>query len=748
MNTVNRIALLTLTITAVLATQPAAHAQSQPPQCAYFIYTAQDYAFIQNNAYTSTMNHLLQLTPDWNDPNVCSGYELSSTAPQSLSSIGNNMINASDSTFTAFIWDAASAWRITPLAVEPYTPGQGTAAGSSDAAELPIIIATTRPEPAVELEPLPEYEDPSTFADPNDDTPTVDSYQDTIAEDAYADEAHADAYAEDAYAGDHYEDAALADADYADETHEAPYVDNYDDATADTYTDVHIETYEDPYADDTYLDPYDDTVIDTAEETQPQTHEASHQHNDTAFTEAHNETTTLETNYDTPTHDTATDASDATLEAAWAALENHDYEHAAQLFTALTQRDINNVRAHDGLARARVAQGAYTSATIALQIAQSIEPDNYTINTNLGNLLIQTGKHREAITTLEHAIEISTPNTEQLARTHAQLALALERSGNPAEAAAEYDKAFTLHNDPSHKLRYFHALVTAGESTSVIPELLTYAQDNPTVDLHLLAANIYHDLGDHPSRDHQLHLAVQHASTPSEEARALMQQAAFNMDDAEALTQYEAAAALNPSLWEAHYNAGVIALNNYQAGAAVNHLQQAAALTTDLSVQAALARAHLMNHNADAALTQAQAALSSSVTEIRNHATITAIHATYQLGRYADTLQLRAELTDNTDVDTLIMLGMSNYYTGNYNAAANDLQAAFALRPSSSLKRALAYAYLAAYQAQSALPLLQDLTNEYPNDGELQHALGWAFQMTNNTIDSQLAFRRAAALGY
>lgn len=480
---------------------------------------------------------------------------------------------------------------------------------------------------------------------------------------------------------------------------------------------------------------------------------------DTSDTPHHPETT--------PTHDpqhpkepatpsTPTPTSDDPLTAAYELLDHGAYYQAEEALSLILSSNVNNLDAHRGLARARYEQGKYHGAATSLELAIALDPDDPRLHIDLGTLRTLANDPRAGITATERGLRLSDDTdppltSAELTTAHAHLAIAYQLLGQHSTAATHYDHAATNEEDPETRDTWQHAAIRAralaGSDPSVIIAALQASQERPASEMHLVAAHVYHDLGDLQARDQQIALALEHAASDSERARALYAQATYTPHLRSEL--YQQAAELDPDLWQAAYNTGITLLQQEQPFAALPYLQRAHELTPDDTlVNAYLARAHLHLHQHHEALAHAKRALDDPTTssDTYQHARITAAHAAHALGDSTRVILHLATAPADLDPASLTILGLAYYETRAYPKAAETLGRVYQQQPDDTLARNLAQAYLADDNGDAALPILQDLINRYPDNGALQEQLGWAYRHTGDTTQADLAFRRANSL--
>lgn len=428
-------------------------------------------------------------------------------------------------------------------------------------------------------------------------------------------------------------------------------------------------------------------------------------------------------------------------------LEAGDIQTAQTLYLRLIQEDYRNSFAHDGLARARFLAGNLEEAATTLQVAASIEPDNFRFHFNLGIVLHLLERHQDAVDAFTTAVTIGTDDDEMLAEAFTGLGLSQLHAGH-AQAAVNTLKS-AIAADPSADREYLGLTVRyrAGEGASLLPDVLDAAQRSGDYRFDLLAGRIYRDLRDFTSSDTHLARAEERTAGDTDLAQVLMQRAAMLIDaGAKPKILLGQVRDLDPQLWQASYNLGVFALQERQYPVAIELLSEAFQHSRGAtSVTIALARAHLNAGDYQAALTYAQRALEASGGD---HAAFTAALAAYHQGNYegAD-LFLQGVDFASQPVDARALAGAVKYQLRDFSGALAHFEAAYRQSPTMDLRRNLVNAMLATSRFQDAAVHLREMTRNNPNEGMLHQQLGWAEHMLGNTIDAQLAFRRATALG-
>ncbi len=443
------------------------------------------------------------------------------------------------------------------------------------------------------------------------------------------------------------------------------------------------------------------------------------------------------------------------LQAAHDLLDHGAYHQAEEAFTTLITHDVNNLDAHRGLARARYHQGKYHAAATSLELALALDPHDSRLHIDLGTLRTLALDPRAGITAINDGLRLNddaepTLTSAELATAHAHLAISYQLLGQHTTAATHYETAATHSNDDNRDT-WQHAAIRArslaGDDPSIIIAALQATQERPASEMHLIAAHVYHNLGDLQARDQQIALALEHANSDSERARALHTQATYSPHLRTEL--YQQASELDPNLWQAAYNAGITLLQQQQPFAALPYLHRAHELAPDEPlISAHLARAHLHLHQPHDALAHATRALDDTTTssDTYHQARITAAHAAHALGDSTRVILHLATAPGELEPASLTILGLAYYDTRAYPKAAETLNRAHQQHPDDTLARNLAQAYLADDNGDAALPILQELIIRSPDDAALHEQLGWAYRAIGDTTRADLAFRRANSL--
>lgn len=426
-------------------------------------------------------------------------------------------------------------------------------------------------------------------------------------------------------------------------------------------------------------------------------------------------------------------------------LAAYDLEAAQAEYLALIQEDYRNTFAHDGLARARFLAGNLEEAATTLQVAARIAPENFRFQFNLGIILHLLERHQEAAAAFSAAVAIGADDDVMRAEALTGLGLSQMRAGQFATAVTNLKEAVTADPNADREYLALTARYRAGEGAELLPDTLDAAQRTGDYRFDLLAGRIYRDLRDFTSSDNRLDRAEARAEGDQERAQVLMQRAAMLIDaGGTPKLLLGQARDLDPSLWQASYNLGVLALQEHQYPLAIMHLTEAHSYSRSPTVAAALALAYLNDRQYEQALAYTQDALDAGEVDTA----LTAAFAAYHLGDYpaANAYLGRVNLAEQP-VSVRALAGAIQYQLRDYGGAVSHFEAAYRQSSTLDLRRNLVNALLATARFQEAAVHLRDMTRNHPNDGLLHQQLGWAEHMLGNTLEAQLAFRRATALG-
>ena len=178
---------------------------------------------------------------------------------------------------------------------------------------------------------------------------------------------------------------------------------------------------------------------------------------------------------------------DEQLNAALEALEAGAEQHATDLLTLILTRFPASIEARENLAGIYLAQGALDEAFTVLNEGLGYEPHNLSLTTMKARVLVEQGKHREALTLL---LQFN-PDINKSPEYYALLAALFESLGRTNEAGSVYQTLIKL--DPTNgqywlglgiALEHKHSLQQAMEaykrasqSENIQPAVRSYAEN-------------------------------------------------------------------------------------------------------------------------------------------------------------------------------------------------------------------------------------------------------------------------------
>src|SRR5690606_25496036 len=192
---------------------------------------------------------------------------------------------------------------------------------------------------------------------------------------------------------------------------------------------------------------------------------------------------------------------------------------------------------------------------------------------NLGIILHLLERHQEAAAAFSAAVAIGADDDVMRAEALTGLGLSQMRAGQFATAVTNLKEAVALDPNADREYLALTARYRAGEGAELLPDSLDAAQRTGDYRFDLLAGRIYRDLRDFTSSDNRLDRAEARAEGDQERAQVLMQRAAMLIDaGGTPKLLFGQARDLDPSLWQASYNLGVLALQEHQYPLAIMHL--------------------------------------------------------------------------------------------------------------------------------------------------------------------------------
>ena len=253
-----------------------------------------------------------------------------------------------------------------------------------------------------------------------------------------------------------------------------------------------------------------------------------------------------------------------------------DWPNAEENFHAALAVNPTLASAHLHLAMALQAQQR-SGAAEELKLAYQLDPENPTINLELGRLLAANGDDQQAIQLLQHAYALM----PQSADAAYQLGLALQRSNRMSEAIPLFQSAAAADPDnPDILANLGMALCQQQKATQAVPLLqkaVLLAPDRPIAHQNLAAA--YIQLSQFDDAVSELRTALK--LSPDSPQLHYTLGLALKMQDniAAAIPELQAAERLDPAMSEPPYVLGIL---HMQAG---QYADAARELSTSLRLQ-------------------------------------------------------------------------------------------------------------------------------------------------------------------
>lgn len=444
------------------------------------------------------------------------------------------------------------------------------------------------------------------------------------------------------------------------------------------------------------------------------------------------------------------------LQKAQADLEANRLDDAVRGFELVIAQDYSNYPAHFGLGLALYRKGDLRGARFEFQQLTVLAPERYDGWFNLGVTLDRLGQDAEASQAFARAVQIG----EQAGLTPASLrpaylglAKALRDQQKFAEAAMALENAAKkLPNDQEINLQLADSLTRSGRQLEAIPylyKILNGDRGNVTATTLLVDIYVAQDLRDRAMRE--LDRSLEAVQDPRQKALLLFKKAELSTGAAReaALRQ---AVQLDPKLWQAQFNLGLLRLQAAQAQQALGPLQAAySQVPEEPKVLLALASAYdQLKRPADAARFAALAARLSQGAD-KFEALMIQGKAAYQQGRHNEAQEALAQATQlkADSASAWLYLGLSQYAVKNYGGAIASLERAQSLDANdANVAVNLGAAYLAAGRYSDAERVLRQVVNQDTRNAVAWYNLGWALRSLARENEAKRAWQRSLELGY
>ena len=443
---------------------------------------------------------------------------------------------------------------------------------------------------------------------------------------------------------------------------------------------------------------------------------------------------------------------------AKAYLQAARYDDAAQLYEDVISSDFDNFSAHFGLGLALYRKGDLRGSIFEFEQATRVDPKRFEGWYNLGVAYSDAKRWDAAAEAFSRALEQGKAlklDPQTLKPAYLGLAAAERKLGKPDAAASALQKAAKeLDSDQDVLFLLAENLVLAGHPKDAIPYLYDVLnEDRANVAAVNLLADIYVGQGLAERALHEIDRSLAEARSSVVKANLLLKKALIvKAEDAkEASRLLQQASALDPQLWQAHYDLGSNWLKAGDAQKALRSFQQAYSVKPDEpKILVGLATAYLRLQDYKQAYRYAKLASTSSDKTVRGDALILAGKSAYQLGRYGESRALLVKAVDLEphDADAWLWLGLASYAMKDYKTAIAALERSVNVSPTPLAKLNLGAAYLAVKRFSDAEQILTQVVLEDPQQAEAWYNLGWALKSLARDAEAKRAWKRALELGY
>lgn len=438
---------------------------------------------------------------------------------------------------------------------------------------------------------------------------------------------------------------------------------------------------------------------------------------------------------------------------AYALLAHQQAEPARQAFLEARALDATHYDALFGLAVTEDQLGNRDAAEFAYQYVMGAHPARFEARFNYA---LRTHRQSGAAAAIQHyqqalALAADHPDATR-AQAHAALADALAANNDPSGAAEHYQAAYGLTNHLDHLVSNFKAQRAAGRALELLPELTRYELETRDARFTALIADIYAQADQAAYALDTIDRRMRDDLTSAQEVLLLNARAATHATaghHTQALTDLQAAHALDPSDPTTHHNLGLTLLARGDATAALLHLRAAIdhGITDPLALLDVAEAAYRAGDH-PAAQQHAHAAAEATTGPARQRALrihAQAAHATSEYHASIPSLEELLQAAPN-DPQLLTLAGAAYYQTGQYARAAERLEAAHVLTGDQNINVALINAYLASQRYGDAERALRATLATTPDDADALHKLGWALLHLGNYQAAQTAWSDATAL--
>jgi tetratricopeptide (TPR) repeat protein len=378
----------------------------------------------------------------------------------------------------------------------------------------------------------------------------------------------------------------------------------------------------------------------------------------------------------------------AAYRAGITAVTNNEFKTAEAQFEKVVRLVPQIEEGHSALGAVLVRLGNFPQAIKELEKAIALKPGDVSVQTNLASAYEQTGANKKAIVLFKE-VEAE------------------------AQRKAAPDSSQAL---PSSVLvAYARALAATGQTREATDKMkLAVAESPKSADLHDALGSLY----------------AQQQGWPA------------------AISEFQEAIQLNPSLSAPHLHLGAALLTQQQVSMAIAELTRACQLAPDSAVAATeLGKAYAANREDDKAITEFQRAikLDARSTEAKHQLAL----ALQRTGHDADAVPLLRQIvaTEPKNAAANASLGFALLRAGNAKDAIPFLERALEQHPKDATAHEnLAAAYLEMGENDEAIQVLRSGLKSNPKDFELHYNLGLALKLKDDNAGAIPELETAAKL--
>jgi len=444
-----------------------------------------------------------------------------------------------------------------------------------------------------------------------------------------------------------------------------------------------------------------------------------------------------------------------TLQQAQTALEAGRLNEAVQGFEAVIARDFSNYSAHFGLGLALYRLGDLRGAAFEFTLLTNIDPNRFEGWFNLGVVRDRQGQAAEAAQAFARAVEVGEKanlSPRDLKPAYVGQVKALRTQGQHEAAAAAARKGLgKVPGDAELTSLLADSLVKANKHLEALPVLYQILGTDPSsVQAITQIADIFIAQGLPLRALREIDRGLKAAKDNSVQAQLLLKKSTLQQGR-EQLASLQEAARLEPRLWAAHYNLGVVRIRDGNARGALESFQNAFAQNPDEpKVLLGLATTYDRLGQAAESGRFAAMAVRTSQGADRLEALFLQGKSSYTLRRYTEAAETLSQVTQQKadNAEAWFFLGVSQFNLKDYAAAAGSLERAQALAPSASTAANLGAALYSAGRYSDAARVLSQAVALDSRNSVAWYNLGLTLRSLGRVAEARRAWQRSADLGY